>query len=166
MNSNDSSPVEVPLSKGGFAKVDCEDFPLVKSYRWHMVCTGASKYAATNVPREGGGFRTLYMHRLLAGKDGLLVDHQNGDGLDNTRKNLRACDYTQNNLNRSSPSRTLPKGVYPQANGYVVKAVIRKRRHYVGFFSTIEAAAEAAMSLPGIYGQDRAFLPTLEGGAS
>jgi hypothetical protein len=163
MNSNDSSPVEVPLSKGGFAKVDSDDYALVIAHRWHAVRSGASTYAATNIPREGGGFKTLYMHRLIAGQDGRLVDHRNSDGLDNTRKNLRPCDYTQNNLNRPSPSRSLPKGVYPQSNGFVVKAVVRKQRHYLGFFATLESAIEAAKSLPGVYGQDREFLPTNEG---
>lgn len=163
MNSNDSSPVDVPLSKGMFARVDSDDYALVMAHRWHAVRSGASTYAATNIPREGGGFKALYMHRLIAGEDGRLVDHKNGDGLDNTRKNLRACDYTQNNLNRPSPNRSLPKGVYPQGNGFVVKAVVRKQRRYLGFFPTLASATEAAKSLPGVYGQDRAFLPNNEG---
>lgn len=163
MNSNVSLPVEVPLSQGAFAKVDQADLPLVARHRWHLARCGQQRYAATNVPKDGGGYRRLYMHRLLAGVDGLLVDHFNRDGLDNTRANLRPCDYTQNNLNRQS-SRDLPKGVYAQGSGYVVKAKVRKKTHYLGFFADRVQAEAAASQLFSVYGEDARFVPGTQGG--
>lgn len=162
MNSNDSLPVEVPLSQGTFAKVDRADLPLVAQHRWHMVRCGQQRYAATNVPKDGGGYKRLYMHRLLAGVDGLLVDHFNRDGLDNTRANLRPCDYTQNNLNRQSV-RDLAKGVYAQGSGYVVKAKVRKQMHYLGFFADLAQAEAAASTLFAVYGNDARFIAGTQG---
>lgn len=162
MNSNDSLPVEVPLSQGAFAKVDKADLPLVSQHRWHMVRCGQNRYAATNVPKEGGGYKRLFMHRLLAGVDGALVDHANRDGLDKTRANLRPCDYTQNNLNRQS-ARDLAKGVYAQGSGYVVKAKVRKQMHYLGFFADLAQAAAAASNLFAVYGSDARFIPNIQG---
>lgn len=45
------------------------------------------------------------MHtQLLEPKPGLLVDHANGDGLDNQRHNLRYATPSQSQANRTTPS--------------------------------------------------------------
>jgi hypothetical protein len=43
------------------------------------------------------------MHRFIAGctpGDGMVVDHKNGDGLDNRKCNLRVCTQAQNCQNQ------------------------------------------------------------------
>ncbi len=54
--------------------------------------TGAARrvfaYAVRDAPCEDGVWRSIFMHRLITdAKKGFVVDHINGDGLDNRREN-------------------------------------------------------------------------------
>jgi len=84
----------ISLSRGVRAIIDDDDFELVSLYRWY----------ASNPRRKRGHYvmcsingKTVYLHRFLMGAtSGQVVDHVNGDGLDNRRSNLRvvaAKDY-------------------------------------------------------------------------
>lgn len=79
--------------------------------------------------------------------EGLDVDHINGDGLDNRRSNLRACDRSRNNANRHRvQSKTSPiKGVHLDGHTGKWRAEIhwKGKRHTLGRYATLEAAAEA-----------------------
>ena len=47
---------------------------------------------------------SVRMHRVITGAPkSRQVDHINGNGLDNTRINLRLCDASQNQANRGKP---------------------------------------------------------------
>ena len=61
------------------------------------------------------GVRERYLHREIMGADfSSVVDHINGDKLDNRRKNLRICTQQQNSFNSRPSSKNLSgiKGVY------------------------------------------------------
>lgn len=126
----------------GFAMVDDEDFDMVNSLEWHLSDTG---YA---VRREENPKRTLRMHRIiLDAEDGMLVDHINGDKLDNQKGNLRLCTNTQNIMNSSKLRRnntTGYKGVgRSKDNKFFAKIVVDKKQIHLGFFSSPTEASEA-----------------------
>lgn len=109
--------IEIPLQgkvgqdNGLKAVVDECDFPLVQGYRWLALRTKRSKTTyAVSYLCQGGTIRPTYMHRLVmdapAGKQ---VDHRDGNGLNNSRSNLRLCEQWQNSAN---------KAVAVGANGY------------------------------------------------
>lgn len=87
---------KIKLTQGHYALVDDEDWEFVALFKWQVVISRTKKYAAHNMSSS-----RLMMHRIiLKAKKGMEVDHINGDGLDNTRKNLRLCTQQQNAYNR------------------------------------------------------------------
>jgi hypothetical protein len=94
--ADNAPPAEVRLICGRVALVDAADFEVVRSHKWHA--NGKrTLYAKTNI--DG---RIVSMHRLiLSPGHGVLVDHINHDGLDNTRKNIRLCTHAENMRNRT-----------------------------------------------------------------
>lgn len=105
--------IRVPLHSrkhpGLFATVDEEDYPLVSGYRWN-VQPGRNTFYAVHISKVGGRTITLRMHRLVHGDTDLFIDHIDGDGLNNTRSNLRAVTNQQNASNRNRP--TKPRSPY------------------------------------------------------
>lgn len=104
-------------------------------------------YAATNI-KTNGRWVTRYMHRLIMlAPKGLQVDHIDGNGLNNTRANLRLCERSLNNVNRRlgyTPKSGF-RGVYQDTGGPLFYARIwsggsAKR---LGYFRNAEEAARA-----------------------
>jgi hypothetical protein len=91
---------EIHLTKGAVALVDDEDFEALSGRRWYAtVMAGGLTYAATRIDR-----RNVTMHRLLLdAPEGHVIDHANGNTLDNRRANLRVATVRQNNINAATP---------------------------------------------------------------
>jgi hypothetical protein len=78
----------------------------VASFKWCASIHGRTFYAMRSCRTDNGSSKSEYMHRLiLSRKLGRTlsksehVDHINGDGLDNQRKNLRPSTRAQNYRN-------------------------------------------------------------------
>ncbi len=84
----------IPLTRGLHVLVDAADYEWLSRYKWHAThptCAGTI-YACR---RDGP--RTVLMHRqIMNPPQGMVVDHINGNGLDNRRCNLRICPHRQN----------------------------------------------------------------------
>lgn len=143
---------KITLTQGYQAIVDDDDFDWLSMMPWHAVKTGrggAYVYAA-NSKREDGRSKRTMMHRLIAdaiGKPG-LVDHENGDTLDNRRSNIRRCNRSGNRANSSksspaaSPFSSRFKGVRRASSGRWI-ARIGAGGQRVGMFDHEIAAALA-----------------------
>lgn len=85
-----------PVAK---TKIDKEDLEKVKQHKWGVDSKGYS------TSRING--KMIKLHQFIIGKkDSCIIDHANGDRLDNRKKNLRHCTISQNLMNRKS------KGLY------------------------------------------------------
>ncbi len=111
--------ITVPLTQGYKAIVDLEDADLAQ-LKWHITC---GRYAMRRPRIPGSRMERLVvlMHRVILERalgrpiqPGMVVDHVNGDGLDNRRTNLREVTVSLNAYNRDS-SRKHPAPVKPPA---------------------------------------------------
>lgn len=83
-------------------KVDDEDFEILKHYTWCLMKYKHSYYAYCNTCDEYGQRHTTRMHKMIMRDqlfEGCVVDHINGNGLDNRRCNLRVVDRSTNSRN-------------------------------------------------------------------
>ena len=79
--------------------VDDKDFEFLNQFKWCVLHTGNLDYAIRTI-------RPHYlMHRLLF-PEFVMIDHKDGDGLNNQRDNLRPCTRSQNQANRRPQSGT------------------------------------------------------------
>ena len=134
----------VPLTGGKVAKVDQEDFPLVADSVWTLVRIGRVNYARRSVKRPDGTWRNEYMHRLILRAE--TVDHKNGDGLDNRRRNLRPATRAQNLQNISRPpGQSGFRGVehYPKKGKWRANIGYGGKCLRLGYFDSPEDAARA-----------------------
>jgi hypothetical protein len=132
----------------GFALVDDEDYELVSRYSWSLAVRGAISYAQGPIGRG----RSVYMHRLLLSLqlgDRRVVDHRNGDGLDNRRANLRAITTAENMRNRRPRLRQVGssafRGVswFPLRDKWRATATVNGKQRSLGYFHDELEAARA-----------------------
>jgi hypothetical protein len=139
---------EIALSKGLVALVDDADFDRLSSYSWYAHSSNGGKvYAARKVaiknPPGRHGYGVEYMHHAVAGKpDAGVVDHFNGNSLDNQRLNLRPCTQSVNILNSAHSEKP---GVFlcRMTGRYAARASRDKKRVFLGRFDTWEEAVGA-----------------------
>ena len=136
--------IEIPLTQGKVALVDDEDGGTVSPHRWYAKREGRVWYAYRNVPSitTKSGYTTLAMHRYLT--DYRMVDHKNGNGLDNRRSNLRPADRKRNGANRGPNTAYLLKGVIVAPNGkFRARITVDGHQKHLGVFHSYQEAAEA-----------------------
>lgn len=93
---------EILLAKGLIALVDDEDFESINQFRWKRDIQG---YASSKI-RLDGKQKDIFMHRVImkVSDRRIILDHVNGNKLDNRRSNLRFATNSQNGMNRGMPS--------------------------------------------------------------
>lgn len=135
----------IPVYGGHVAIVDREDFERFGNLRWHRSCKG---YAARAEKKPEGGYRTVFMHRMiLCPAEGMFVDHINGNKLDNRKANLRQASNAENcrAARNRVKHKNLYRGVYwKQANRkWEASVTVDGKRTYLGLFHTAEQARDA-----------------------
>ena len=150
----------IPLTRGEVAIVDDTDAAFLNQWKWSLSDSGKGYYAYRQDVR-GGRQIQVFMHRLLTGAHGSrepIVDHKNGNGLDNRRENLRICNAFQNAWNmRKHRGTSRFKGVCFDKHKRRWAAAIKCYgvQHHLGRFKSEESAAlaydEAARKLHGAF---------------
>lgn len=124
------------------AVVDDTSLLILNNLRWSLHSNG---YVVTNLRKK-----QILLHRFVTGvafySDG-VIDHIDGDKLNNQMSNLRACSCSQN-LQNSGPRKSNRfgfKGVSRTVTSKKFQAYIMKDgvNHRLGSFATPEEAARA-----------------------
>jgi len=147
--------VRIPLHSrkypGLYAIVDEEDAELVSQFRWRPYKSRYGHdlfYAFTNRRMDTRLTDNMLMHRLVMGlsKHDPDVDHVDGDGLNNSKSNLRTCTVSQNQANRHTlraDKSSVFRGVtwHKQISKWQAQVKVNGRSLYLGCFeSEVDAA--------------------------
>ena len=117
------------------AVIDAEDVPLVENRFWRVNTTNIDYH------RVVSPVGTIYLHHVIMGKNGhgFVVDHKDGNALNNKRSNLRVCLQPENMQNQKlrRTNQSGYKGVSRYASGWRA----RIRGILLGCFHNPEEAA-------------------------
>jgi len=149
---------EIILTQGFKAQVDDEDYEQVSQFNWNVRKDKYTYYAKRNISINGRQ-RTLDLHVFILGKNGVLkIDHQDGNGLNCQKNNMRFCTNQQNCMNRRKQKNCSSqyKGVsFHKKIGKFI-AYIRDNRLliHLGYFeSEIEAAKAYDIRAKELFGE-------------
>jgi hypothetical protein len=121
--------------------LDLEDWDWVKDYTLNVTNCNGRLYVLIY---DANGDAYL-LHRVLF-PGSKIVDHQNGNGLDNTKLNLRPGNQSQNmqNINTESKSASGIHGVYwkDSKQKWVAQVKLNYKAHYLGLYDSVSEAAE------------------------
>jgi hypothetical protein len=159
----------INLSMGKETILDDEDYEKYKNLSLCVVQKELGRFYAIHpilIPREQriskAKTRHGYIHREIMGcykGDGKIVDHINGNTLDNRRCNLRFVTPSQHAQNICGFSKDHPKGVCFDKSRNKWKAEIRvnKKRIHIGRYETQQEALEAYKEASFKYHGDYSF---------
>lgn len=160
------------IGNGLFAIVDLADESIARAYNWHAARNqGGMAYVCRWICGNGTARRARLHRDLMGAKDGEIVDHINGDTLDNRRGNLRITDAAGNSRNagrRRKNTTSVYKGVIPSQRPSMPwrsNIISGGKRYCLGNFPTQEAAARAydakALELHGEFARTNVHLGLL-----
>lgn len=131
------------LTNGSIALVDDEDFEKVSRYSWYSL----KGYAARTGSMPGEP-HTMLLHHVVTGTDyKYIVDHVNGDTLDNRKKKLRVATIQQNCFNKSvnkNKQSSKYKGVFwsKEKNLWLSLIKLNGKSNHLGYYDLeVDAAA-------------------------
>lgn len=149
--------ITIPIGKGLETVIDDIDADLAE-FSWRYLYGNSARPEASIVyasRKERGTKRTLLLHRVILARivgrpltRAELTDHQDLDGLNNQRYNLRLADHSSNRANTlANRGRTLPKGVFTSGTRYKARMTYRQDgkiiNETIGSYETIEEAERA-----------------------
>jgi hypothetical protein len=135
----------LPLTKGYEALIDAQDVAFVEQWCWYAAESDGCVYAARTYHVDGKRVRE-YLHKAVTGSDTLL-DHVDGNGLNNMRTNLRPVTSSQNAMNRKL-FRTNTHGVkgvswHAAKRRWTARITVDGKTKTIGYFRDILEAGEA-----------------------
>lgn len=133
---------EIHLTQGKIALVDDDDYEPLSRFKWSACKNRNTYYARREGATTDGRRTTFYMHREILGKVH-LIDHRDGNGLNNTRENLRAATVGKNGQNRRQQRNNTSgfKGVCRCGSKWRAQITADGKWYHLGLFESPELAA-------------------------
>jgi hypothetical protein len=139
----------IDLGEGEWTIVDVDIYYRFGNFKWCVRGNRNTFYAVRFVKIGPGRTKLVNLHRtILAAPAGLLVDHRNGDGLDNRRDNLRLATHFQNACNRhrnksKTSSRFVGVSFKKRDNNWAARINYKRKTISLGRFNSELDAARA-----------------------
>lgn len=136
--------ISTPKYPNTFALVDDEDFKRINKFKW-----SATKHVnnETMYATRTEDYTTILMHRMIMKCPDFFLDHEDRDGLNNQKSNLRHATVAENGANRRLHRNNLSgyKGVYwvKKTNRWRAHIGGTKSRVYIGSYTCLIKAARA-----------------------
>lgn len=122
--------------------IDLEDLDkVIPNYFWNVRVDKRHPECTVYVETHSKGKR-IHLHRLITNcAENMVVDHINGNGLDNRKENLRVVSQSKNCLNRNKKF-IKNNGIHynKRDNLYIVSNFIMGKSKYFGYYRTMEEA--------------------------
>lgn len=133
----------IQLTRKKLAIVADVDYEYLNQFKWFARYSKGNWYAERRI-----GEVTVFMHNELLGrKKGFEIDHQDRNGLNNQRSNLRYSTPSQNraNVGLRKDNKSGYKGVsyYPKSKKWRAYIQVNKKWKQLGYFKTALDAARA-----------------------
>lgn len=138
---------QIPLTQGKFSTVSDDDYERVVQHKWCVISNGENHFYAVRGTSDGR--RQTLAAFVLGSQQGTIVDHIDGNTLNNERPNLRVATDAENSHN--TQKRRTP-GLTSQYKGVCWNAYKRKwaaaiqanyKRLILGYFDSEVDAAKA-----------------------
>ena len=134
------------LRKGKIFEVliDDEDYELIKCYGWNIAERENTNYAYAYIKGTAKKRKRIKMHRLIMNApDGVEVDHENRNGLDNRKSKLRLITRNGNARNCVRKNKSGVKGVEKSKSGkFRARIYINGKKKHLGTFDNLEDAGK------------------------
>jgi len=138
----------IPLTQGKFAIVDDDMYEYLNQWKWCLRKKSERSFYAGRNDWENKKNHIVTMQQLIMNPPkGMVIDHINGNGLDNRRCNLRICTREQNlkNQKRHKNNKCGYKGVHwvPLLKKWRAGIYSDGKDIYIGVYASLEDAAKA-----------------------
>jgi hypothetical protein len=137
---------EIQLTQGKVALVDDDLFEYLNQWKWCANNKNGKFYVVRNITVSKNKQNSIFMHRFIMKPDkGMVIDHLDGNPLNNQKNNLRICTHAENMRNSkiSINNKSGYKGVSYQEdrNNYRASIKFNNKKINIGdFIDPIDAA--------------------------
>jgi hypothetical protein len=132
---------EIKLTQGKVALVDDEDYEYLNQFKWFTNNINGYFYAGRQITVSKNKQTIIYMHRIIMKPEkGTVIDHLDGNTLNNQKNNLRICTHAENMRNSkiNKNNKSGYKGVVYQINSNNYKAQIKFNNKTINIGSYID----------------------------
>lgn len=121
--------------------IDISDVDKVKDIKWYRRINGNTQYCYGKIKGN-----TVMLHRFLLGTSSsdIVVDHIDGNGLNNTRSNLRECSHKEN-IRNMHKDKIIGVNFDEKRGKYIASITVDYKNIFLGRFNNIEDAIEARL---------------------
>ena len=143
----DGDVAYIPLTNGHEAIIDASDVHLAEGWNWSAKVRPWTTYAGRTAYVSGAKV-DVKLHRVILGvTPDQIVDHKNGNGLDNRKNNLRPATAAQNAQNaakrKDNSSGFKGVGFHKQVGLWEAYINAGGKRLHLGYHASPEQAHEA-----------------------